>query len=108
MGSRESTVDDPESVKQRVTFMEVSEPGGPIGSKGRFERGEEEMPDKAKLMDSVRRDGRAGEDVSSGFNCVGAEFRITFAKSIGVNRTKAKFTLLSRQEVVKEFSAKGL
>ena len=75
-------------------------------AKGRFERGEEEVPDKGKLTDSVRRNDRAGEDMSDSFNSVRAEFRVMFTKGIGVNRTEAEFTFLSWEEVVEEFGAK--
>ena len=88
--------------------MKVGEPGGPVGSKGRFEKGEEEVPDKVKLVDNVRRDSRAGEDMSNSFNSVRAEGGITFTKGIGVDRTKTEFTFLSGEEVVEEFGVKGL
>ena len=54
-----------------------------MGAKGRFDRGEEEVPDKGKLTDSVRRDDRAREHVGDGFHSIRAEFRMTFAEGIG-------------------------
>ena len=77
-----------------------------MGAKGRFERGKKKVPDKGKLMDSGRRDGRAGEDMSDGFYRVREEVRIVFTKSIGVERTKAEFKFLSGKKVVEEFGVK--
>ena len=56
-----------------MAFMEVSESGGPVGTKGRFERGEKEMPDKGKLTDSVRRDSRTGKNMGDIFDAIMAE-----------------------------------
>ena len=73
MSSRESAIDNPEGVQESMAFMEVSESGGPVGTKGRFERGEKEMPDKGKLTDSVRRDSRTGKNMGDIFDAIMAE-----------------------------------
>ena len=108
VSSRESAINNPEGVQESMAFMEVSEPRGPVRAKGRFERRKKKVPDKGKLLDSVRRDGRAREDMSNSFNSVRAKGRITFTKGIGVDRTKTEFTFLGGEEVVEEFGAKRL